>query len=505
MYCLFDELLLKKEWDVYLEAKERHSDKKIDIYKSFVNRYGYRSYIRLYRANLLKQLPIPVRKKVAKGKGRIVYSFGDNFNFFLGMVANKMTKRYDELFAPNLFSYRRFVGVKEALLTILKKKDLHCLYVYKVDISKYFYSIDIGTLFDSSLNEDLSDPELYEFLKSLFIDKKVRRYIKSKKAVIEFDEEKGVMAGTPVSGFLANYYLKDMDWDFYNNKIDYIRYADDIVVFAKTRRELDEHIDRIKKWVQVKKLKINGEKEFIYSPSDVIDFLGVEIGYNSKTDNKVVRVRRSKIEKTISDMRKDAKFFFSKGLNRWKDYRKSKYGIEAVADFLIGCGELDKARSMGLLDEGDNPVKVNKITYLIEHGFDFTGGFIRKYETKFFGGVDEFGDLGELDNIQRERSWRSWYFPIINTNDGFKEIDECYMDCIRYIYRRVLGCKWKKNKHGSLLHNNVQIHSLVVEYRKYVNYKKKKKDDDTAGSGVVERRRAHEVTHMGKNRCDARS
>ena len=52
------------------------------------------------------------------------------------------------------------------------------------------------------------------------------------------EEPKGIMAGVPVSAFLANFYLRELDEYFYERHIPYIRYSDDILVFAKDDREL---------------------------------------------------------------------------------------------------------------------------------------------------------------------------------------------------------------------------------------------------------------------------
>lgn len=32
-----------------------------------------------------------------------------------------------------------------------------------------------------------------------------------------------------------------------------------------------------------------------------------------------------------------------------------------------------------------------------------------------------------------ETNWSRWYFPVINTDKGLKQIDSCMQQCIRYI------------------------------------------------------------------------
>ena len=52
---------------------------------------------------------------------------------------------------------------------------------------------------------------------------------------------KGIMAGVPISGFLANLYLEELDRFFYEKGILYARYSDDIIVFGKTKEDVNEY------------------------------------------------------------------------------------------------------------------------------------------------------------------------------------------------------------------------------------------------------------------------
>ena len=64
------------------------------------------------------------------------------------------------------------------------------------------------------------------------------------------EEEKGVMAGTPISPFLANLYLTDLDETFKGDL--YARYADDIIFFARTSEERDEKEKKLLEFVYEK-------------------------------------------------------------------------------------------------------------------------------------------------------------------------------------------------------------------------------------------------------------
>lgn len=65
------------------------------------------------------------------------------------------------------------------------------------------------------------------------------------------------MAGLPVSAFLANLYLKEMNQYFWENKILYARYSDDIIIFSKTETELQKQIEFIESTLEEHGLSVN--------------------------------------------------------------------------------------------------------------------------------------------------------------------------------------------------------------------------------------------------------
>ena len=122
------------------------------------------------------------------------------------------------------------------------------MYSYKVDISDYFNSVDIKTLLPILKDVLYDDELLFLFFKSLLENPFARK-----------DEEiispkKGIMAGVPISSFLANLYLKEMDEFFSQNNIPYMRYSDDIIVFADSESKIKEYSKTINEFLKKYKL-----------------------------------------------------------------------------------------------------------------------------------------------------------------------------------------------------------------------------------------------------------
>lgn len=222
-----------------------------------------------------KEIPLPTVAQINKkdtGKKRLVFVFEQDFNMVLKLLAHLLYK-YDYLFADNLYSFRKTIGVKKALADVMSKTKGGKKYSYKVDIHDYFNSVDtkqILTLLDKFVCDD---KPLNLFLKGLL----TQPYCMKDGQQIAC--KKGIMAGVPVSGFLANLFLKDMDDWFEQNNVAYARYSDDVIVFADTLHEIEQFKSVIKNFLQQKGLEINSKKEVFATPDQKWEFLGFAIKY----------------------------------------------------------------------------------------------------------------------------------------------------------------------------------------------------------------------------------
>ena len=242
--------------------------------------------------------------KISTSKKRIVYTYNE-IEMMMFKYITFLLYDYDYLFTPNLYSFRRNTGVKNAIYRLKKDYNLRNMYGYKVDISNYFNSIDPVILL-SKLKDNV-DNDLYDLFKLLLLDKRVC----FKNEIIE--ENKGVMAGVPISSFLANFYIKDIDKYFYDNKIKYYRYADDIIMFASSRDELDKNINILYSFFSEYNLNINHDKEYFFSPNERIEFLGFSF------DNGVCDLSQNIVNKIKGKIRRSARgyrrYMFKKGLD----------------------------------------------------------------------------------------------------------------------------------------------------------------------------------------------
>ncbi len=300
--------------------------------------------------------------KMSSAKKRIVYTYSDEENWVLKLLTFLLQRKYDYLFADNLYSFRRNKGVREAVKKLTLTPGIGGMWSYKADISNYFNSVPTEKILPLLCKTLSGERETYLFIESLLKNPLVN----DKGSYIS--EQKGIMAGTPISTFLANLYLSEVDHYFQNNGVVYARYSDDIILFDTTKEALEQDVSRLSSFLTEAGLNINKAKEERASPGETWTFLG--ICYR----DGVIDVAPASVEKLKAKMRRK-----SRALMRWK--------ARAGAD-------------------GEKAAKA----------------FIRVFKRKLFE-----------NPIEHELTWARWYFPLINTADSLRKIDEYSQSCIRYL------------------------------------------------------------------------
>ena len=403
MNSILDELSNDDVWKEYLEFKKNQASiSKYEIKK--LEEYIYsKKYLEITDKIICGEYIFSIPKKhlinkINKSKKRVVYSFDENENYVLKVITYLFSKKYDNKYVDNCYSFRRNSSVKNAINRIVRTKEINQLYGYKVDISNYFNSIDVSIMLKKLKVFIPDDAKLYNLIEKILLEKRVL----FEERIIE--EEKGIMAGVPISSFLANIYLMDIDNYFEDSNVLYFRYSDDIIFFTD-ENEIELYMKILNNKIRENKLKLNEEKIIKINPGDKWDFLGFSFE-NGKID--ISSVAKDKIKGKIRRA--------SRKLRRWMLRKDASYdrAIRAV---------------------------------------------IRKFNKKFY----------MIDNTN-ELTWCLWYFPIINTDEGLKEIDNYMQQELRYI---ATGKHSKKNyniRYKEL--KELGYKPLVSEYYKFkdINY-----------------------------------
>lgn len=304
--ALWDEFLAYKINSVKLRKAQRE-----DLSEYILQR-EYRELVeRLLVSPCLGVPEMKVINKSGTTKKRIVFTFSREENYLLKMIA-WLLHNYETIFSDNLYSFRSNTGVKKAIVKVSKTIDLANVYSYKVDISDYFNSVEVEPVLALVKEKLPEETWLYLLLENMLKNPYVMKDGTRHKV------KKGIMAGVPVAGFLANLYLAEMDHYFEKRNVLYLRYSDDIIVFAKTEKEILSYETIIKSFLEKKNLQVNQKKEIRTLPGEKIEFLGF---YFSAEEIDLSDVALRKIKKK---MRRKAR-----ALYRWK--MKKQVANEKVA------------------------------------------------------------------------------------------------------------------------------------------------------------------------------
>ena len=314
---LAKDIIDDSKWSEFLEYKTNKdfvSKKEKETFTKFILNKEYKTICDQILTGTYS-FSTPKKHLISKGhssKKRVVYTFLDDEMIILKYISYLLYE-YDYLFSPNVYSFRKNTSVKNAIRNISNIKNINKMHGYKVDISNYFNSIDVDILL-KNLENDIPDKLLFSLIKNIL-----------KNDLVDYngetiEEQKGVMAGTPISAFLANYYIKDIDEYFWNQKLVYCRYADDIILFCNDKNELEMYQKELIKLFKKYNLKINKDKEYFFEPDDRWEFLGFSF-YNNKIDLSFNTIRKIKAK-----IRRSAR-----GIRRWMIKKDANYEIALKA------------------------------------------------------------------------------------------------------------------------------------------------------------------------------
>ena len=141
-----DKLSQKESWELFYEYKT--SLMCADLFRKqlreFMDREAYLPVTdRLARG---EAWPLPKRSVITKmstQKKRTVYTYPPAENMVLKLLTYLLLRKYDDCFAPGLFSFRPGRSAKDAIRYLQRDRDLSQMYSYKVDVSNYFNSIPV--------------------------------------------------------------------------------------------------------------------------------------------------------------------------------------------------------------------------------------------------------------------------------------------------------------------------------------------------------------------------
>ena len=249
---------------------------------------------------------------------------------------------------------RKGMGTTYALKLLKKEiesfKKYDTFYFLKLDISKYFYTLDHQVII-SLIEKDLTPVELN--LIKVILDSTNKPYVNKmieyleKKYNIELPKYlygKGLAIGNLSSQFLAILYLSNLQhYITHNLHISFINYMDDYVLIHNSKDYLKKSLELIESKIENEyKLKLNYNKTCIVNCRQGINFLGYLFKIvDKKTVIKITGTKRRSIRKGI----KRANYLYKNNIIKFNQY------FSSIETFKNGYIFVDKKKMKEFVDK----------------------------------------------------------------------------------------------------------------------------------------------------------
>ena len=242
-------------------------------------------------------------------------------------------------FSDKSYAFRKNKGTVKAInrtKDFLKKN----FWIAKADIDNFFDSINQEKLI-KKLNSLIQDKQIVKLI-SIFLSNGM---LKGKNWI---DKKRGVYQGDNLSPLLSNIYLDDFDKFLESKHIDFVRYADDMVFFAKHRKDVTHILDMAEGYLNSLNLTFGKDKSYISNKKEGFEYLGLRF-----KDEKVMIDNEKLMSKISKLLKKTSK----------KNLQKS---IQIINEHIVGVKRyyakvLKDHSQFDLLSENIDKILINKI------------------------------------------------------------------------------------------------------------------------------------------------
>ena len=207
-------------------------------------------------------------------------------------IAQVLSPIFEEQFSENSFGFRPKRGAHDALKQCKRNADDGYVYVVDMDLEKFFDNVCQSKLIEV-LSKTIKDGRVISLIHKYMNAGVIANGLFEKAEV-------GVPQGGPLSPLLSNIMLNELDQELERRGHRFVRYADDCMIFCKSRKSAERTLKNILPFIEEKLcFKVNLEKTKVAHISEV-KYLGYAF-YNHK--GLRFRVHPKSVEKMKKKLR----------------------------------------------------------------------------------------------------------------------------------------------------------------------------------------------------------
>ena len=196
-------------------------------------------------------------------------------------VAQVLTPIFEEQFHEHSYGFRPNRCAQQAVLKALEMMNDGHDWIVDIDLAKFFDTVDHDKLM-TIFGRTIKDGDVISV---------VRKFLVS--GVMIDDEYRETVVGTPqggnISPLLANVMLNELDKELEARGLNFVRYADDVIILVGSRQAADRVMKSVTRFIEERLgLKVNAEKSKVDKPKG-IKYLG--FGFYFDTFAKAYKAR----------------------------------------------------------------------------------------------------------------------------------------------------------------------------------------------------------------------
>lgn len=175
-------------------------------------------------------------------------------------IVQILTPIYEEQFSENSYGFRPNRSCEMAVIKALEILNEGNEWIVDIDLEKFFDTVHQDKLI-TIIRRTVKDGEVVSLIRK-FLNAGVME-----NGIVSATRE-GMPQGGNLSPLLSNIMLNELDKELEARGLNFVRYADDCMIFVKSEKAANRVLETITKWIEKKLgLKVNAEKSEVTRPT----------------------------------------------------------------------------------------------------------------------------------------------------------------------------------------------------------------------------------------------